>query len=81
MTTSRRIRMNSPMRKIHKGDVEDLARQNKDHFVSSTGSDEFNDKFDQINWNSRSGKKPTPVGYRVRYVTHAEAGLPVFGDP
>ena len=76
MTTSRKIRLNRPMRKAKPGDVETIARDNKDKFVGG-GSVDFQNNFSKIKWGSR--KKPS--GYRVRKVTHAAAGLPVYGNP
>jgi len=81
MTSSRKIRMNRPMRKAKPGDVETIARQNKDKFIAGGASQEYQDNFDDINWNSKSGTEATPKGYKVRKVTHAQAGLPVLGDP
>ena len=70
---------NKPMRKVNIGDVEDHARTKKESLEFMTG-ETFEQNYDQINWRSKQNLPPL-AGNKVRSVTHAQAGLPVWGDP
>ena len=70
-------KLHKPRRKINKGDVEDIARQNAEH-KSKPLTEKGRRNYDEINWRSKKGLPPLS---KCRYTTHTKANLPVFGDP
>jgi hypothetical protein len=62
---------NKPMMRVHKGDLNDLARQDESYTkIRPEEQERYEDGYDQIRWRSKRGLPPKT---KINSITEAEA--------